>query len=58
MTDLELKQWLAVTESSRYQWTEDEITRRNGRGGAVLFWRRGRNLYSNPAGRRTLRRNL
>ena len=32
MTDLELKQWMAVTENSRYQWTQDEITRLNGRG--------------------------
>ena len=27
MTDMEVKQWMAVTENSRYQWTEDEITR-------------------------------
>ena len=32
MTDLELKQWIAVTENSRYQWTQDEVTRLNGRG--------------------------
>ena len=32
MTGAELKQWMAVTENSRYLWTEDEITRRNGRG--------------------------
>lgn len=32
MTELEWKHWLAVTENSRYQWTEDEITRLNGRG--------------------------
>ena len=37
MTDQELKQWLAVTENSRYQWTEDEITRRNGRGALYYF---------------------
>ena len=37
MTDLELKQWLAVTENSRYQWTEDEITRLNGRGALYYF---------------------
>ena len=32
MTDSEWKQWMAVTENSQHQWTEDEITRRNGRG--------------------------
>ncbi len=32
MTDTELKAWLAVTQNSRYRWTEDEITRLNGRG--------------------------
>ena len=32
MTDLELKQWMAVTEHSRYHWTQNEITRLNGRG--------------------------
>ena len=32
MTDLELKQWITVTENSRYQWTQDEVTRLNGRG--------------------------
>ncbi len=32
MTDLECKQWLAVTANSQYQWTADEVTRRNGRG--------------------------
>ena len=37
MTDLELKQWLAVTENSRYQWTEDEVTRLNGRGALYYF---------------------
>ena len=37
MTDQELQQWLAVTENSRYQWTEDEITRRNGRGALYYF---------------------
>ena len=37
MTDQELKQWLAVTENSRYQWTEDEITRLNGRGALYYF---------------------
>lgn len=36
MTDLELKQWLAITANSQYQWTEDEITRLNGRG--VLYY--------------------
>lgn len=37
MTDAELKQWLAVTANSRYQWTEDEITRLNGRGALYYF---------------------
>ena len=37
MTGQELKQWLAVTDNSRYQWTEDEITRRNGRGALYYF---------------------
>ena len=37
MTDQELRQWLAVTENSRYQWTEDEITRLNGRGALYYF---------------------
>ena len=32
MTDLELKQWMAVTENSRYKWTQDEVTRLNDRG--------------------------
>lgn len=32
MTDLECKQWMAVTANSQYQWTEDEVTRLNGRG--------------------------
>lgn len=37
MTDTELKQWLAVTANSQYQWTEDEITRLNGRGALYYF---------------------
>ena len=37
MTDAEMKQWIAVTENSRYQWTEDEITRLNGRGALYYF---------------------
>ncbi len=37
MTDLELNQWQAVTENSRYQWTEDEVTRLNGRGALYYF---------------------
>ena len=37
MTDLELKQWMAVTEHSRYQWTEDQVTRLNGRGALYYF---------------------
>ena len=37
MTDLELKQWLAVTTNSRYQWTEDKVTRLNGRGALYYF---------------------
>ena len=32
MTDTEMKRWIAVTENSKYQWTEDEVTRWNGRG--------------------------
>lgn len=37
MTDAEMRQWLAVTENSRYQWTEDEVTRLNGRGALYYF---------------------
>lgn len=37
MTGAELKQWMAVTENSQYRWTEDEITRRNGRGALYYF---------------------
>ncbi len=37
MTDMEVKQWMAVTENSRHQWTEDEITRLNGRGALYYF---------------------
>ena len=37
MTGQELKQWLAVTDNSRYQWTEDEETRLNGRGALYYF---------------------
>lgn len=37
MTDAELKQWIAVTANSQYQWTEDEITRLNGRGALYYF---------------------
>ena len=37
MTEAEMRQWLAVTENSRYQWTEDEITRLNGRGALYYF---------------------
>lgn len=37
MTDAEMKQWLTVTENSRYQWTEDEITRLNGHGALFYF---------------------
>lgn len=32
MSDSELKQWIAVTAASQHQWTEDEVTWRNGRG--------------------------
>ena len=45
MTDAEMKQWIAVTENSRYQWTEDEITRLNGRG--ALYYLGGKDgIYS------------
>lgn len=37
MTDTELKAWLAVTQDSRYRWTEDEITRLNGRGALYYY---------------------
>lgn len=37
MTDLEAKQWIAVTKTSQYQWTEDESVRRNGRGALYYF---------------------
>lgn len=37
MTDAEMRQWLAVTENSRYQWTEDEVTRLNGCGTLYYF---------------------
>lgn len=37
MTDAEMKQWIAVTENSRYQWMADEITRWNGRGELYYF---------------------
>ena len=37
MADAEMRQWLAVTENSQYQWTEDEITRLNGRGALYYF---------------------
>ena len=37
MTDTELKTWLAVTQDSRYRWTEDEITRLNGRGALYYY---------------------
>ena len=37
MTDLELEQWSPITADSQYQWTEDEITRRNGRGALYYF---------------------
>lgn len=37
MTEAEMRQWLAVTENSRYQWTEDEVTRLNGRGALYYF---------------------
>ena len=37
MTEAEMTQWLAVTENSRYQWTEDEVTRLNGRGALYYF---------------------
>ena len=39
MTELECKQWMAVTANSQYQWTEDEVTRLNGRG--ALYYRGG-----------------
>lgn len=32
MTQQEFEQWQAVTESSQYQWVEDEPTRLNDRG--------------------------
>ncbi len=37
MTDLELKNWIAVTEGSQHQWTEDEVTRLNRRGALYYF---------------------
>ena len=37
MTDAEMRQWLAVTENSRFQWTEDKITSLNGRGALYYF---------------------
>ena len=37
MTEAEMRQWLAVTENSRYQWAEDEVTRLNGRGALYYF---------------------
>lgn len=37
MTDSELNQWIAVTANSQHQWTEDETTRRNGRGALYYF---------------------
>ena len=37
MTDTELRAWLAVTRDSRYRWTEDEITRLNGRGALYYY---------------------
>ena len=37
MTDSELNQWIAVTANSQRQWTEDEVTRRNGRGALYYF---------------------
>lgn len=32
MTQQEFEHWQAVTESSQYQWMEDESTRLNDRG--------------------------
>ena len=37
MTDAEMRQWLAVTENRRFQWTEDKITSLNGRGALYYF---------------------
>lgn len=37
MTDAEMRQWLAVTENSCFQWTEDKITSLNGRGALYYF---------------------
>ena len=37
MTEAEMRQWLAVTENSQYQWTEDEVTKLNGRGALYYF---------------------
>ena len=37
MTDTELKAWLAVTQDSQYRWTEDEVTRLNGRGALYYY---------------------
>ena len=37
MTAAEMRQWLAVTENSRYQWIEDEVTRLNGCGALYYF---------------------
>ena len=37
MTDLEWKQWMAVTENSQFQWTADAVTHRNGRGELYYF---------------------
>ena len=37
MTEAEMRQWLAVTENSQYQWAEDEVTRLNGRGALYYF---------------------
>lgn len=41
MTQGEMEQWRAVTNSSRYHWREDPVTRRNGRG--MLYYLGGEN---------------
>ena len=46
MTDAEMRQWLAVTENSRFQWTEDKITSLNGRG-ALYYFGGEDGIYSN-----------
>ncbi len=37
MTDQEWKYWTSVTGNSQFRWTEDQITRLNGRGALYYF---------------------